>query len=217
MSTPYGNDPQQPWGQQPQQWGQQPQYPQSGPLPQQPQSGPQPQQQYPGYEQQQQWGQQPAQPAQPQYEQQQWQQPQQPAQQQYPGYEQPAGYQGGYGQYPSFEAEDGGGKKSKAWLWITLTVVVLAAGAVAVLGFVAPGFFNTTVFDNTSLEKGVVEIAKTQYGLDATNPSCPDDIKVEKDATGDCSATVNGKQMTFPIKVVDVEADPPKYEVGQPK
>lgn len=216
MSTPYGNDPQQQWGQQPhgqQQWGQQPQYPQSGPLPQQPQSGPQPQQ-YPGYDQQQQW-QQPAQPAQPQYEQQ-WQQPQQQPAQQYPGYEQPAGYQGGYGQYPSFEAEDGGGKKSKAWLWITLTVVVLAAGAVAVLGFVAPGFFNTKTLDGGGVEQGVVQI-HGQGGTKVENVSCPDDIKVEKDATGECTATINGEKKTIKITVVDAESDPPKYEVGQPQ
>lgn len=190
MSTPYGNDPQQ-WGQQPQQWGQQPQYPQSGPQPQQPQ--------YPGYEQQQQWGQQ---PAQPQYEQQ-WQQPQQP--------QQPGGYQGGYGQYPSFEQEDGGGKKSKAWLWITLTVVVLAAGAVFVLGFVAPGFFNTQIL--SGLEEGVVKI----HGSTVQDVSCPDDIKVEKDATGECTATVNGEKKTIKITVVDADADPPKYEVGPPQ
>lgn len=203
MSTPYGgNDPQQ-WGQQPYgggypgqeqpgqqpgQWGQQPGYPQSGP---------QPQQQYPGYEQQQQW-QQPQQPVQqPQYEQQ-WQQPQQ-----YPG----------YGQYPSFEPEQG--KKSKVWLWVTLTVVVLAAAAVGVLGFVTPGFFVPKTFDAASIEKGVVQI----LGKDAkvSNVKCPEDEKVEQDHTFTCTATYNGDQKEIPITVTDAEADPPVYRVDGPK
>lgn len=213
MTTPYGgNDPQQwggqqpQWGQQPggeQQWGQQPGYPQSGPQPQQyPPSGPQPQQPAPD-----QWGQQWQQPAQqqPQYEQQ-WQQPAQPQTQyqQYPG----------YSPYPSFED---GEKKSKAWLWITLTVVALAIAAVAVLGFWKPGFFNTKVFDNASLEEGVVQISKEKFGVEATNVSCPDDIKVENGATGECTATVNGEQKKVPITVTNADADPPEYRVDQPR
>ncbi|MGH3432293.1 MAG: DUF4333 domain-containing protein [Thermocrispum sp.] len=197
MSTPYG-------GNDPQQWGQQPGgYPQSGYPGQEqagqwgqqyPPSGPQPQQQYPGYQQ----------PAQPPYEQQ-WQQPQQ----QYPPQQ---GY-GGYGQYPSFEPDQP--KKSNTWLWVTLAVVVLAAGAFVVLGFVAPGFLMTKTFDATGVEKGVVQI----LGKDAQveNVQCPDEQKVEQGHTFTCTATVNGEQKEIPITVTDAEADPPVYRVDGPK
>lgn len=72
------------------------------------------------------------------------------------------------------------------------------------------------VLDRGGVEQGVVQI-HGQGGTKVENVSCPDDIKVEKNATGDCTATVNGEQKTIKITVVDAESDPPKYEVGQPQ
>jgi hypothetical protein len=205
MSTPYGgNDPQQ-WGQQPgghpqqggypgQQgggWGQQ--YPPSGPQQQQyPPSGPQ-QQQYPpsgGLPQQRPGGYQ-----QQPYEQQ-WQQPGQ-----------------AYSQYPGgYEQQE---KKSKTWLWVTLGVVVVAVAAVAVLGFLTPGWFVTKTFDSAAVEEGVVKILGENYKIE--NVQCPDGQEVKQDHSFTCTATVDGQEKKIPITVTDAEADPPVYRVGGPQ
>lgn len=212
MSTPYGgNDPQQ-WGQQPygggqpgqpgepgsggfpaqghdqwqqQQWGQQPggAYPQSGPQPQQP--GQEQQWQQPGA------GQQWQQPQQQWAPEQQWQQPQ------------PGGYPGQFPGYPQPQ------QKSKAPLWIGLGVLVLLLGAVAVLLFWKPGFLVPKVFDSSAVEKGVEQI-RPEVEKGAT--SCPDDQKVEKDHTFSCTVKVNGEDKKVQIKVVD--EDKAQYEVG---
>ncbi|MFO7191418.1 DUF4333 domain-containing protein [Thermocrispum sp.] len=200
MSTPYGGNGPQQWGQQPgghpqgghpgQQsggWGQQ--YPPSGPQPQQyPPSGPLPQQQPPAYQQQ-------------PYEQQ-WQQPGQVYGGQYPG--------GGYQQPEE--------KKSKTWLWVTIAVVVVALGAVGVLGFWMPGFFVSKTFDSAAVEQGVVKILREEYKIEnVQNVNCPDGQKVEQDHSFTCTATVDGQEKKIPITVTDADADPPVYRVDSPQ
>lgn len=241
-----GNDPQQEWGQQPhgdpaaggqqpsgapapghgqqaqqpqpgqeqfswpQQWPQHPSgYPQQGQeqWPQQqpygqpqpggtfPPSGPQPQQPW-GYPQQQQW-------------------PQQPYGQPYG--QPPAGYPAGFGQFPpGFQPEQQ--QKSKAPLIIGIGVLVVLVAVVLVLGFIAPGFFyKEKVFDAAAVEQGVEQIL-TQEGVtyDKGSASCPEDQPVRPDYTFSCTVTVDGKEKEVPIKVIDAEADPPKYQVGTP-
>lgn len=220
MTSPYGppggNDPQQQWGQQP--YGGAPAsgtpsggFPAQGPgqggygQPQQQPYGQQPQQPYGGYGQQQPtqqypggYGQQPTQ-----------QQPYggygQQQQGQYPGQQQP------YGQQPQ---KKGGG----AWIWIVVVVVVLAAGAFGVLGFVAPGFLNTKVFDESALEgdEGVKKILVNDYDVPADKiegVDCPAEQKVAAGESFSCKVTIDGEEQSVTIKIVDDEG---KYEVSTP-
>jgi hypothetical protein len=227
MSTPYGgNDPQQ-WGQQPQ-YGQQPggAYPPSGPLPQQPgygqPQGPQHQQygQPPQWGQQPQYGQQPGNPQQqPQYGQPQQEQPggaypqsgpQLPQQFGQPGqydYGQPSGYPG--------SPQTAGEKKSKKGLLIGIIVaVVVVLAAVGVLGFVAPGFFVTKVFDNQAVQTGVTKILTQNYKIaGVTGVTCPAQQEVKDGVTFECTANVAGKPVSVPITVKGTGGN---YEVGAP-
>ena len=196
MSTPYGgNDPQQ-WGQQPQ-YGQQPggAYPPSGPQPQQPGYG-QPQ------DPQQQWGQQPQQP--------QWgQQP--PPYGQQPGGAYPQTGPQQYGQPPGYPT---GEKKSKKGLFIGLGAVVVVLAVIGILGFVTPGFFVTKVFDNTAVQTGVTKILTENYKIPGvTGVTCPPQQPVKDGATFQCTATVAGKAQTVPITVKGADGN---YEVGTP-
>lgn len=215
MSTPYGgNDPQQ-WGQapgtppsggfpaqgQPQQPGY-PQQPQQGGYPQQPQQGGYPQQQpgqY-GYPQQ----------GQPQYGQYPQQQGQQPYYGQQPGQQQP----GQYGYDPNFAGASPQGKKGGGkLLWIVTGVVVVVVAALAVTGFWVPGFFVTKVLDQGAVQNGVKQML-SQYGATASDVTCPADQEVKKGTTFTCTATVGGKQQKVTITVQDSDGN---YQVGHPE
>jgi hypothetical protein len=225
MSTPYGgNDPQQ-WGQTPQAPGsaQQPQsggFPAQGHPQQQPQSGgfpaegyPQQQPQYGQYPQQPQYGQQPGYPQQqPQYGQQPQYPQQQPGQQQpYYGQQQPGQYD--YGQTGGFGAPvkktKGGGKL----LWIITALVIVVVAAVGVTGFLVPGFFITKVLDQTSVQNGVKQMLGT-YGDTATSVSCPAKQEVKAGTTFTCTATIGGKQQQVTVTVQNDNGD---YQVGHPQ
>jgi hypothetical protein len=237
MSTPYGgNDPQQ-WGQQPQ-YGQQPggAYPPSGPQPQQPgygQSPQDPQQQQwgqpqnPQNPQQPQWGQQPPPYGQqPGYPQQPYGQPQdqpggaypQTGPQQYgqPGQGQP-GQPGQYDygqQQPGYPGAPAGEKTSKKGLFIGLGALVAVLIVVGVLGFVAPAFFVTKVFDNAAVQTGVQKILTENYKIEGvTAVTCPAEQEVKDGVTFECTATVAGKTQTVPITVKGADGN---YEVGTP-
>lgn len=218
MSTPYG-------GNDPQQWGQQPQGPPSGGSPAQggygwqPGADPQQGQQFgqPAYGQQQpQYGQQPGytQPGygqqQPQYGQQQppaWGQPIQPGQQGPYDY----GQQGGFGQAPGEPA-----KKSGKGLWIGLGALVVVLAVAAVLLFWQPGWLRPKVFDNAMMQTAVQKILNETYQVPggAQTVSCPSGQEVKSGATFDCTATIGGKQQQVPITVTSDSGD---YQVGLPK
>jgi hypothetical protein len=221
MSTPYGdNDPQQ-RGQQPQ-YGQQPggAYPPSGPQPQQPGYG------QPQDPQQQQWGQpqQPQSPQQPQWGQQPPQYGQQPGyppsaypqtgpQQQQPG--QPGQYDYGQ-QQPGYPGAPGAGgeKKSKKGLLIGIGAAVVVIAVVGILGFVAPGFFVTKVFDNTAVQTGVTKILTENYKINGVKDVvCPADKEVKDGITFECTASVAGKTVKVPVTVKGSSGD---YQVGAP-
>ncbi|UVS79046.1 DUF4333 domain-containing protein [Actinokineospora sp. UTMC 2448] len=211
MSSPYGpsggQDPQQPWGQQPYGGGQVPGppsggfpaqgYPQQGyPQQGQPQYGygqqqPQPTQQYPG------GGYQPYGD--------QHQQPYGEQQQQYPGY--------GQQQYPGQQPK----KKSNGLIWGIVAVVVLAVGAVVVLGFVTPGWFNKRVFDNTAVQDGVKTVLVNDYGADdgkIESVSCPEGEPVTKDHRFTCKVKYDGQEFQVDITVRDESNG--QYEVANP-
>ncbi|MEU7476140.1 DUF4333 domain-containing protein [Lentzea sp. NPDC042327] len=226
MSSPYGpsggNDPQQPWGQ-----PQQPQQPYGGGFPpgtpsggfpaqnpygqpQQPQQG-QPQQPYPGFDPSQQQTQQYGvpqgapqsnpygNPAQDPYGQQAQQYGQQPN---------PYGQQPGYG--PPVQQK----KKSSAAIWVAAVVVVLIVGGVLFTGFVSPAFFKKKVFDNTSVQNGIVQILKDEYKIsDVGSATCSGENEVKPNTSFECKVQVGGKDKK--VKIV-VKTEDGEYEVGQP-
>ncbi|WP_394620768.1 DUF4333 domain-containing protein [Lentzea sp. JNUCC 0626] len=238
MSSPYGpsggNDPQQPWGQQPQP----PQQPYGGGFPpgtpsggfpaqqpgQNPYGPPQPQQPgqqqpYPGFDpsqqqQTQQYGQPQSNPygtpAQDPYGQQ-TQQYGVPGQQQDPyGQQQP----NPYGQQPGYGPPMPPKKKSSAGIWVAAVVVVLLVGAVLFTGFVAPAFFKKKIFDNTAVQTGIVQILKDEYKIsDVGAASCSGENEVKPNTSFECKVQVGGKDKK--VKIV-VKTEDGEYEVGQP-
>jgi hypothetical protein len=150
--------------------------------------------------------------------QQQWA-PQQGQQQGQQGWHQPTQQQWGpqqgqqWGQgYPG-EQPPPGAKKKSALPWIIIAVVVVVLGVVAVLGFVAPGFFLTKVFDATAVQQGVTQVLNG-YGIGSVGGvSCPSDVKVVAGQSFQCTATIDGEQKTVQIRIVD---DQGGYEVGLP-
>ncbi|GAA3058850.1 DUF4333 domain-containing protein [Actinokineospora globicatena] len=219
MSSPYGpsggQDPQQQWGQQP--YGQPSGTPSGGfpaqGYPQQQQPG------YPGYGQPGQAGQ----PQQPQYDPTQ-QQPQygDPNQQYGYGQQQP-GYPGGYGQQPQqqygqyqqYPGSPPPQKKGGVWIWVLVTTVVVIAGAVAVLGFITPGWFNKKVFDVNAVQDGVKMILTDKYSIDGVESvSCPGQQEVKKDNQFSCEVTIGGEKKT--VRVTVRNATNGEYEVAPP-
>ncbi|RLK59100.1 DUF4333 domain-containing protein [Actinokineospora cianjurensis] len=218
MSSPYGpsggQDPQQQWGQQP--YGQPSGTPSGGfpaqGYPQQQQPG------YPGYGQPQQ---------QPQYDPNQ-QQPQygDPTQQYGYGQQQP-GYPGGYGQpgqqgqqfgqqqYQQYPGSPPPAKKGGAWIWVLVATVVVIAGAVAVLGFITPGWFNKRVFDVNAVQDGVKSILTDKYSIEGVESvSCPAQQEVKKDNRFTCEVTISGEKKTVNITVRNSTNG--EYEVAPP-
>lgn len=196
MTTPYG-------GNDPQQWGQAPQQPpQSGGFPAQgyPQQPPQ----YGQYPPQPQYGQQPGYPQQPQYGQ--YPQQQQPYYAQQPG-QYDYGHQGGFG--TPVPRNGGGGKL----LWIITGVVVVVVAALGITGFWLPGFFVTKVLDQTAVQNGVKQMLAT-YGVTADGVSCPAKQEVKPGSTFTCTATIGGKQQQVTVTVQDADGN---YQVGHPQ
>lgn len=175
-----------------------------------PQYGPpQPTQQWPGPQQpgaqQQGWGQ-PGQQG--------WSPPagQQPTQQ-WPG--QPPGGPQQWGQgYPALP-EPTPARTGRSRLPLILGgVVVLVIAAVAVLGFLWPGFFVTRVFDAAAVQAGVTKVLTESYGLQNVGPvTCGANIQVTQGASFTCEATIDGQSASVPIKVTSNDG---KYEVGRP-
>lgn len=204
-------------------------------------NGPQPTQQYPGAgqnpgQQQPYPGQQQPYPAQqPQYPGQQppyqGQQPPYPGQQQpYPGQQPAAGQQGwgppqptqqwgppqgdggwgpGYPPLPDAPARSG---RSKLPL-ILGGVGVLVVAVILVLGFVAPGFFLSKVFDTAAVQTGVQKVLTDSYGLKVSAVTCGQSIAVTAGNTFTCDATIDGKPARIPVRITSNDGN---YEVGRP-
>ncbi len=183
-------------------------------------------QQQPGWQQPQQpWEQQPAQqqPQQPWEQQPAQQQPQQAWDQQQTqvvgwGQQQPSawGQQPAWGQQqtwgqPGYQAPREGRAK---WPWFVLAGVLVVLALVGVLGFVAPGFFVTRVFDPAAVQDGVRRVLTSDYRVDGVQSvTCPPDQRVVEGATFECRANIEGSDT--PIKITVRSADG-RYEVRAP-
>jgi hypothetical protein len=97
---------------------------------------------------------------------------------------------------------------------LVLVVVALLAVVVAVLGFVAPGFFVTKVLDTAAVQAGVARVLSQDYGLADVGPvSCPDGVAVVPGAGFTCRATIAGEEVPVPVRITDGDGG---YEVGRP-
>jgi hypothetical protein len=147
---------------------------------------------------------------------------QQPTQQQWAGQQGQQGWQqpgqqsgqqwGGQG-YPGLPEPSRPAKKS-ALPWIIAGVVVVVLGVVAVLGFVAPGFFVTRVFDQAAVQDGVQRVLTDDFDIPGVGAvTCGEGIQVTEGAEFDCQVTIDGERLTVPVRVTDDEGG---YEVGRP-
>ena len=131
-------------------------------------------------------------------------QPGYPQQQGYPqqgypqqGYPQQP-YAGPYGQ-PGFGQPPSKQKSSLPWI-LAGAGVLLVVAIVLVLGFVAPGWFRATVFDENAVAGGVEQVL-TAEGIAVEGVSCPPDMAVEVGNTFSCQVTVDGEQRDVRITV----------------
>ncbi len=97
---------------------------------------------------------------------------------------------------------------------LALLIALLVAGIVAFLGFVTPGYFLVRVLDPTAVQTGVQKVLTNDYGLTGVDRViCSDGNRVVTGTAFECRATVNGEQVTVPIRVTSDAGD---YEVGRP-
>jgi hypothetical protein len=97
---------------------------------------------------------------------------------------------------------------------VAVAAAVLVVVAVLVLGFIAPGWFVTRVFDAAAVQTGVARVLTDDYGTEGVaDVRCPAGIEVSAGATFTCDATIDGDPVTVPIRVTD---DDGRYEVGRP-
>jgi Domain of unknown function (DUF4333) len=130
--------------------------------------------------------------------------------QQWPG--QPQGTQQ-WGQGPEPAKRSRSGKKRSSLPLISGGAVVVVA-VIAVLGFVAPGFFVTRVLDTAALQDGVQRVLTQDYRLaNVAGVRCTEGIRVEQGATFQCDATVDGAPVKVPVTITGSDG---AYEVGRP-
>ncbi|WP_433869288.1 DUF4333 domain-containing protein [Saccharopolyspora sp. CA-218241] len=139
--------------------------------------------------------------------------------------QQPPGY--GYGGYAApqqpemFGGRGFGGpqpprRKRSALPWVLTAVgLVVVAAVVGVLGFIAPGWFNRTVLDASSVEKGVERTLAESYQLAGIEQvRCPEGEPVEPGRRFECQVRVDGQTRTV---VITVKNERGVYEVGHPR
>ena len=136
------------------------------------------------------------------------------AQQSYPAYGPQTGaetYPVGYGE-PSYGGEPQQKKSALSWILGGVGVAAILAG-VLILGFVTPGFFTTTVFDQDAVQRGVAQILSDEYGQDPQVVACPTGQEVQAGSTFSCQVTIEGEQRNVTITV---KTDDGEYEVARP-
>jgi hypothetical protein len=148
-----------------------------------------------------------------------------------PGYGQPPGYEqwpqphgqpgyqdygtaGGQQPHPGGYEPASGGPQDKATLpWMLIGVGGIVLALIIFLGFVTPGFFTTTVFDQNAVQDGVRRILSNEYGQNPQQVSCPADQEVQTGSRFTCQATIDGEQHDV---IITVRTDAGEYEVARP-
>lgn len=126
----------------------------------------------------------------------------------------PPGYEQAWYQQPPMPPSPPKKRSAMPWLFGSLLTLIIVA-AVAVLGFVTPGWFLRTVFDSAAVEQGVQQILRDSYKLGAVNAvHCPVNVPVEESRTFDCQIGLGDKQRSVTVTVKDERG---AYAVGYPK
>lgn len=90
--------------------------------------------------------------------------------------------------------------------------MLLVVAVIGILGFITPGFFRTTVFDDAAVASGVEQVL-TDQGYAVEDATCPRGVQVEAGAKFTCQATVDGEPREVAITV---RTDDGEYEVASP-
>jgi hypothetical protein len=98
--------------------------------------------------------------------------------------------------------------------WLFVAVLVALVSTVAVLGFVTPGYFVTTVFDQAAVQNGVRTILRDEYRLRVSEVVCPPNQQVLPARSFTCVATIDGRRSEVPVVIQDRDG---RYRVGQPR
>ncbi|WP_101947104.1 DUF4333 domain-containing protein [Mycobacterium sp. 3519A] len=168
---------------------------------------------YPGqYGQPGQYAPQPGQPYAPQ--------PGQPYGQQPDQYGQQPGQYGQFPQYSAPGAEESSKRSMRVILGVVGALVLVVIAAVAVLGFVTPGWFWTNKLDINAAQTGVQQILTDEangYGAkNVKDVKCNDgqNPTVKKGETFNCEVSIDGTKRQVTVTFQD---DKGTYEVGRPK
>jgi hypothetical protein len=132
----------------------------------------------------------------------------------------PQGYQP-YGPQPGSppspgdpaQPDHGGAPQKSALPWIIVGVGGVTLAVILLLGFVTPGLFTTTIFDQNAVQQGVQRILSDEYGQNAQSVRCPAEQEVRPGATFTCQAMIDGEQRDVTITV---KTDAGEYEVARP-
>ncbi|HEY2766189.1 MAG TPA: DUF4333 domain-containing protein [Pseudonocardiaceae bacterium] len=125
----------------------------------------------------------------------------------------PYGYQA-YEPRDRDQLDSGRPRRRSALPWILSGVAAaVVVVMIVVLGFIAPGFFTTTIFDQNAVQDGVQRILSDEYGQQAQSVTCPADQEVRPGSTFTCQAVIDGARRNITITV---KTDAGEYEVARP-
>jgi hypothetical protein len=98
--------------------------------------------------------------------------------------------------------------------WLAVAAAAVVVVAFLVLGFVAPGWFVTRVFDATAVQNGVAKILTDDYGAEGVaDVHCPDRVQVTVGTTFTCDGAIDGDPIKVPVRVTGPDG---AYQVGRP-
>lgn len=84
----------------------------------------------------------------------------------------------------------------------------------AVAAFVTPGYLVSRTFDDVAVAQGVQRVLAQDYHLTVSGVRCPPGVEVLAGAVFECAATVDGRAVSVPVRVVSSGG---AYGVGRPR
>ena len=86
-----------------------------------------------------------------------------------------------------------------------LVIGIVAAGLVVLvgLGVGALVLFGTKTIERSSVESEIVRLTQEQAGVAPTDVRCPENVEVAAGGTFNCTATLDGQQITYTVKQQD--------------